>query len=442
MGRGRLIFLGVFLFRGIAGAQDQRSVAEPHLPSRYCTMLEAQYATEDTRRLDTGRVQEAIDRCPAGEAVKLVPHGSNRFFPIAPIRLKTGVVLVVDAGAIVVASRNPRDYDLAPRSCGIVNRQGGGCQPLILAELAPGSGIMGEGTIDGRGGRKLAGRKVTWWDLAHQAKIKDQQQNCPRLLVVRDSENFTLYRITLRNSPNFHVFIDHSDGVTAWGVKILAPKTARNTDGIDPSSSSNVTIAHSLISTGDDNVAIKAGVNGPASHITIEDNYFYDGHGMSIGSETLGGVSAIRVRNLTIDGADNGIRIKSDRSRGGLVSDVIYENVCMRNVKNPIVLTTRYTDSDGNEIPVYRAITLRDVTSVTPGESTILGVDAEHRLEVRLDNVSVPGRVDAAHAVIFLGPRGADLTTAGEDVLVEGRAMAGHAQACAATFAHDFARVR
>jgi polygalacturonase len=248
MDRARLIFLTVLLLGGIAGAQDQRTVAEPHLLSRYCTVLEAQYATENTRWLDTRRVQEAIDRCPAGEAVRLIARGANRFFPIAPIRLKGGVTLVVDAGVTVVASRAPRDYDLTPRSCGIVNRQGGGCQPLILAEHAPGSGIMGEGTIDGRGGERLAGRKVTWWDLARKAKVKDQQQNCPRILVVQESDNFTLYQITLRNSPNFHVFVDRSNGFTAWGVKILAPKTARNTDGIDPSSSSNVTIAHSLIS--------------------------------------------------------------------------------------------------------------------------------------------------------------------------------------------------
>lgn len=38
---------------------------------------------------------------------------------------------------------------------------------------------------------------------------------------------------------------------------------------------------------------------------------------MSIGSETEGGASAIRVTDLSIDGADNGIRIKSSPSRGG-----------------------------------------------------------------------------------------------------------------------------
>src|SRR5260370_37856598 len=92
-----------------------------------------------------------------------------------------------------------------------------------------------------------------------------------------------------------------------------------------------------------------------------------------------------------MDGADNGIRIKSDRSRGGLVQDVSYENVCMRNVQNPIVLTSMYTTFDGNKLPDYRDILLKDVHSVTPGWPTFLGLDAQHPIRVSLENVTVDG---------------------------------------------------
>ena len=102
--------------------------------------------------------------------------------------------------------------------------------------------------------------------------------------------------------------VEQTNGFTAWGVKIKTPKTARNTDGIDPSSSANVTIAYCDIDTGDDNVAIKAGAAGPAARMTIAHNHFYAGHGMSIGSGTDGGVNHVRVSDLTIDGADNGIQ--------------------------------------------------------------------------------------------------------------------------------------
>jgi polygalacturonase len=215
---------------------------------------------------------------------------------------------------------------------------------------------------------------------------------------------------------------EQTDGFTAWGVKIKTPRTARNSDGIDPSSSTNVTIAHCHVDTGDDNVAIKAGNAGPATHMTITHNHFYSGHGMSIGSNTNGGARAIRVVDLTIDGADNGLRIKSDRSRGGLVEDVSYENVCLRNVTNPIVLTTMYTTFPGERLPVYRSIRLKDVHSVTTGWSTVVGLDAEHRVEVSLDNVTIdglrPGDVTAAHADVRIGPRRGNFVPGGEGVTV------------------------
>src|SRR5580700_695926 len=126
--------------------------------------------------------------------------------------------------------------------------------------------------------------------------------------------------------------------------------------------------------------------------MTIAHNHFYSGHGMSIGSGTSGGVSEIQVSDLSIDGADNGIRIKSDRSRGGLVQHVSYENVCMRNVPNPILLTSMYTTFPGDKLPIYRDILLKDVHSVTPGWITYLGVDAAHKLGVILANATIDGQ--------------------------------------------------
>ncbi len=405
-------------------AQDMRNVSEPKIP-RACVVLTARLSaphgmlSEASERLpDTARLQNAIDQCPAGQAVELKPAGTKQIFLTGPLRLKAGVTLLIDAHTALFASRNPRDYDTAPGSCGVIADSGQGCQAILLAEDAPGSGIMGDGAIDGRGGANLLGQDFSWWDLAHTAKIEGRSQRVPRMLIVRRSDNFTLYRITLRNSPNFHVNVERTNGFTAWGVKIHTPKTARNTDGIDPSSSTNVTITHSYIATGDDNVAIKAGAAGPASHITIAHNHFYSGHGMSIGSGTNGGVSAVRVTDLSLDGTDNGIRIKSDRSRGGLVQDVSYENVCLRNVTNPIVLTTMYTTFSGDKLPVYRDILLKNVRSTTQGAFTLLGLDANRKLGVTFDNVSVavqPQDVRMEHADLTIGPRRGNFIPQGND---------------------------
>ena len=254
---------------------------EPRIPAA-CATLPARLsapggvlsdAAESTP--DTRRIQEAIDGCaaagggadagvpaPGARAVVLRTDGDKNVFLAAPLQLRAGVTLVVDAGVALFASRNPRDYDVTPGSCGVVADKRGHCLPLIAADKAPGAGIMGDGAIDGRGGALLRGQKQTWWDLARDAKVRDQFQSCPRLINIRESNDFTLYRITLRNAANLHVGVERTDGFTAWAVKIKTPRTARNTDGIDPISSSNITITHCWIDTGDDNVAIKAGIAG------------------------------------------------------------------------------------------------------------------------------------------------------------------------------------
>jgi len=409
-------------------AQDTRKVTEPHIPTA-CTVLAARLTSAkhdislaDESKLDTRRIQQAVDGCAPGQAVELRADGQGDAFLSGPIEMKAGVTVVVDAGVTLFASRNPRDYDVAPGACGVVDNNGRGCKPLLHFASAPNSGIMGDGTIDGRGGATLLGQSVSWWDLAEQARIGDRRQNVPRIIVAESSDNFTLYRITLQNSPNFHVLVSKTNGFTAWGVKINSPARARNTDGIDPSSSTNVSILYSYIHAGDDNVAIKAGGTGPSTHITIAHNHFYSGHGVSIGSETDGGASDIEVRDLTIDGADNGIRIKSDASRGGLVERVAYYDVCMREVKNPILMDPFYSPATGNKIPDFQGILLQNVVITTPGIITLKGHDADHRLKLTMDGVRASGlgptQIAASHARLVLGPGAVNFTPTGEDVAV------------------------
>jgi polygalacturonase len=426
-GYSGLVFILIFSAR-VAFAQDTRFVTEPQFPE-VCTVLFAQHsvtnhglAPEDETKPDTDRIQRAVNNCASGMALELRADGTHNAFLSGPIEMKTGVTLFIGANTVLFASRNPRDYDVTPGGCGIVNDDGKGCKPLIHFVNAPNGGVMGDGAIDGRGGSTITGQNVSWWDLAQKAKVDNLKQNVPRLIVAENSDNFTIYRVTLRNSPNFHVFVSKTNGFTVWGVKIDSPATARNTDGIDPSSSTNVSILYSYIRDGDDNVAIKAGDNGPATHLTVAHNHFYSGHGMSIGSETNGGVSEIEVRDLMIDGADNGLRIKSDASRGGLVHDVSYRDVCMRRVKNPILIDPFYSTAGGEKIPVFRDILMRNVFITTPGKITLDGRDAEHLLKLTLDGVAETGvepkQFSAAHARINIGPGDVNFTPAGDDVRV------------------------
>src|SRR5215472_247880 len=410
-----MVFFGACLLAATLVAQDTRNVTEPRIPA-VCTVVTAHLTSdgtslslEDEGKLDTDRIQQAIDGCASGKAIELRSDGTKNAFLSGPLELRRGVALLIDANTTLYASRDPRLFDVRPGSCGVVvNVDDRGCKPFIAVN-APDAAVMGDGVIDGRAGEKLLSQNMSYWDLAQEAKVKNAHQDVPRLIVGDRADNFVLYRITLRNSPNFHVIVHNTNGFTAWGVKIDSPKYGRNSDGIDPSSSKNVSILYSYIRAGDDNVAIKASASGPAEHITVAHNHFYAGHGMSIGSETQGGVTAVRVTDLTIDGADNGIRIKSNPTRGGLVHDVGYEDVCIRGVKNPLVMETTYEgQTAGTLIPRFEEVALHNVRVLGGGKIAIAGFDLQHPVQATFDGVVLsgvrPDQVQVANAKLETGP--------------------------------------
>src|ERR1039457_3659392 len=192
-----------------SGAQDSRTVTEPRIPAA-CATLDAAIAApngviaeKDERALDTARIESAMARCGEGQAVVLRAKGKKNVFLSGPLTLRAGVTLVVEKNTALVASRDPRLYDLSPGTCGIVSERGHGCKPFITGDGVKNGGLMGEGSVDARGGAKLLGQEVKWWDLAHEAKVKDKSQSVPWLMVLRKVNNFTLYQITLRNSPGY-----------------------------------------------------------------------------------------------------------------------------------------------------------------------------------------------------------------------------------------------
>jgi polygalacturonase len=173
------------LLAATLAAQDTRTVVEPRIPVACATLSAALVLVGDTtldaadeRRLDTERIQRAIDGCRAGHAVVLRSDGARRAFVSGPLELRAGVTLVVDSGTILFASRDPGAFAVSPGSCGVLAPSNRGCRPLIAVRKAPHAGVMGPGTIDGRGWATLLGGSVSWWDLAQQARDTTLSQNC------------------------------------------------------------------------------------------------------------------------------------------------------------------------------------------------------------------------------------------------------------------------
>jgi polygalacturonase len=397
---------------------------EPTIPTACATVLATKTSSNgtltDESTLDTQAIQDAIDGCPAGQAVRLAPNGSMDSLLSGSITMRAGVTLWIDDGVILWGSRNPRDFDAVKSSglCGGNNTGNGACSGLINATNVNNAALMGTGTIDGRGGEVTTTGTSTWWQLE---SADGGNLAAPRLVQVNGGQNFTVYKLNLRNAPKFHVVFSGTVGFTVWGINITTPANSPNTDGVDPGGSTNGVIAYSTISTGDDNVAIKGGGPLVVDNITVAHNHFGRGHGMSIGSETNAGVRNVRVCDLSLDGTSNGLRIKSDSSRGGLVQNVSYTDVCVRNVSSTLVFNPYYSSTTGTLIPNFNNIIVRNVHVLTDTKVLLRGYDATRPLVITLDNVVFDGALTSEtyqDADLTLGPGPVGITPSGTDVMV------------------------
>lgn len=250
-----------------------------------------------------------------------------------------------------------------------------GREPFISANDAENLTITGGGVIDGRGD--------SWWPHREAGYTR------PRLIVFSHSKHVLMENITVENSPMWQIVPYYSDDLTFRNMKVFAPTTSHNTDGIDPFSSSHVVIDHVLIDTGDDNVAIKSGQpnspgpDAPSHDITITDCTFLHGHGLSIGSEVAGGVQNVRAERIHFKGTATGIRIKSNRDRGNDIGNLVYRDIQMEDVNTAILISEFYPKIP----PVIEAA---PVSRLTP-----------HFHDIHIENVKATG-VQVAAVIVGL----------------------------------------
>ena len=339
---------------------------------------------------NTEAIQAAIDAArAAGGGTVAVTDG---VFLSGPIRLASQINLRVAAGA-------------ALRMLPLDKYPGGTAHPdnFISGAGLHDVAITGAGTIDGQG--------EPWWPFA---KVKDAKR--PRMIALSACERVLIEQVTLINSPMFHIAISgKSSQVTVRGVTIRAPSStdpvtpSHNTDACDVSGNT-ILVQDCDISVGDDNFTC----GGGTSDVLITHCTYGYGHGVSIGSYTNGGVSNITVRDCTFTHTDCGIRIKSDRDRGGLVHNMLYENLRMTDVSFPILIYGSYMAPEREyrdltkltaeiaarypakplaaRTPVYRDITFRNITAtVQPGHRAglIWGLPEAPATNVLLQNVKI-----------------------------------------------------
>lgn len=361
------------------------------------------------------------------KAIKhLEDHGGGRLIVpfgvwlTGPIELKSHIELHLEEGALVLFSPNRADYPLVESTFeGVKSRR---CMAPLTATGATDVAITGKGVFNGNGqnwrpvkkGKLTAAQwtklcktgalnkaQNTWYptaeirDISNDSKYMDEAfaKNDdaswnkvhdflrPKLLSFTECKRVLLEDATFENSPGWNLHPLMCEDVTISNVTIRNPWYAQNGDGLDLESCKNVVIKGCSLDVGDDALCIKSGRdkegrdrNMPTQNVIIEDCRVYHGHGgFVVGSEMSGGARNILLRRCLFIGTDTGLRFKSTRGRGGVVSDIFIEDVSMSDIAGAAVTFDLYyggANAGNNTIekvkvdettPSFRDITMKNV---------------------------------------------------------------------------------
>jgi polygalacturonase len=368
---------------GILVAISVLAVQEPQLPDR-STNITSFGAVGDGKTLNT----EAIAR----GLVALAKEGGGRLvFPpgiwlTGPIRLRSGIDLHLESGALIQFSP---DYRLYPLTVLDVNgeKEVGSISP-ISGENLENVAITGRGVLDGAGEawRPVKKSKLTenqWKNLiktgvnngstwypsreAQESSRRVEQLKNDRSLKLADYEPAHQYLrprmvklvgcrrvlfegVTFQNSPNWTLNPTLCTDVTIRNVIVRNPEYGQNTDALDLESCRNAVVCGCTFDVGDDGICLKSGIDAagrwlgrPTQDVWIDDCVVYHAHGgFTIGSEMSGGVRNIHVNNCTFMGTDIGLRFKSTRGRGGVVEKIYIKNVRMEDIATDAISFNMY----------------------------------------------------------------------------------------------------
>lgn len=156
-------------------------------------------------------------------------------------------------------------------------------------------------------------------------------------------KNAMIQDITTKDSKQFNVNVLGCQNITFHRFTVSNPGDSINTDGIHIGRSTGVKILESNIGTGDDCVSLGDG----SKNVTIQKVNCGPGHGISVGSlgkwKAEEPVAGIYVKDCTITGTTNGVRIKTwPAAEAGTASDMHFEGITLNNVAFPILVDQEY----------------------------------------------------------------------------------------------------
>jgi hypothetical protein len=391
-----LLFLFLLLFISIIAVKGQDSTSVMDKAPEKIEPIKAPFNMPQLKRpvfpnhtfniKDYGAVEGGIVKCTeairkAIEAAEKVGGGkvvipAGKWLTGA-IHLDNNINLYVSKGAEVLFSQDEKDYLPVVFS----RHEDIECykfSAFIYANGKKNIAITGEGVLFGQGKpwlnhkeaelnadkelREMAKNNVPVKDRIFDGTHNDMLR--PAFFQPMNCTNVLVEGVTFKYGAFWTITPTYCTNVIVRKVKIVTEGKyghIKNGDGVDPSSCKNVLIEYCDISTGDDCIAIKSGrdedglrVHKPTENVVVRHCDFRSGHGgITIGSETSGGINNIYGYDCISDGTDRALRIKTGRGRGAVVQNLWFKDIsAKRIVYEAIDINMLYTTKRLPEEPV------------------------------------------------------------------------------------------
>lgn len=309
-------------------------------------------AVGDGKTLDTRAIQAAIDDAasqgrPGELAEVILPAG---IYLTSSLFLKSHMEFHLEKGAVLLGTTEEECYPVIPTRVAGIEME----WPAAILNINGQQDVKvsGEGRIDGQGpywwnkywGEDGRGGMRKSYDAKGLRWCVDYDCKRVRNLIVMESKDVELSGFQSVRSGFWNIHLCYSENLHIHDLSI-EDNSGPSTDGIDIDSCRKVVVERCRVACNDDSICVKSGrdadglrVNRICEDVVIQNCEILTGCGVTIGSETSGGARNITVRNLKYHNTDCGFRMKSAKTRGGLIENVLVENLEMVNVKYPFSL--------------------------------------------------------------------------------------------------------
>tara|TARA_R110002049_G_scaffold38978_4_gene120406 strand:- start:8799 stop:10466 length:1668 start_codon:yes stop_codon:yes gene_type:complete len=354
-------------------------------------------AKGDGHTLNTKSIQSAIDACfKAGGGTVYFPAGTYRS---GTIFLKSNVHISLAAGAILLASKEHKDFPRQPIAEYRSQKDTNGWYALIFGEGLSNIAITGMGEIDGNGAFQKPRTELK----------KGDSDGRPRNLLLISCNQVKIEGITMKNSGVWNQHYLNCEDVIIDKVKVFNHSN-RNNDAVDIDGCRRVVISNSIFDSDDDGITLKSTGLAPTEDVTISNCVISSFcNAIKAGTESTGGFKNIVISNCVIKPSNaeippifntpkHGISgISLEIVDGGTMEGIAISNIVIEGTECPLYIRLGNRARKHVEEALLpkmghmRNITISNVTAYNTGNfsSSITAIPGSYIENISLSNIQL-----------------------------------------------------